>query len=448
MQRELLEQHSRNPIFSDVVYVSGISGERIPGHRIVQASSSHFFAEMFSTNPDQKVFQLPRPIQPITQPYVFDKSLIPSDPTKDEKADENKPKDVAGANATNPPPANAPKPTDPKAIAPLKPGLPGNLLNKIKDDMVSLSERPPASLDPTRSILSLTYVLQQTEADKQTQQQNNPLSNQTPSENSKFSMLNRLSPPITQQNCLIFYTLACSLKLKALEEQLLEYISQYLLTPTSSCAIFLESSKFDIPDLKKHALEIISQNFNDVIGQVNQKKYLLRLSYDYFKELVSKNDLWIDSEDKILDLVLDYIKEREELGRRPEEIAAEELENARILAEQELAKATAAGTAGQPPKPVAVAPNTAAPGQPAPAGLVPVPEDSHKNFVDLEKEAKARLKRYKLNEKEKKELLLLLRFKFISHEKLLSTAKVKHKFFLKIFLINYIKLINFFYRWI
>jgi hypothetical protein len=93
----------------------------------------------------------------------------------------------------------------------------------------------------------------------------------------------------------------------------MEYISQFLLTPTSSCALFLESSKFDIPDLKEHALEIIAQNFNDIVSQSSQKKYLLRLSFEYFKELVSRDDLWTDSEDKILDLVIDYMKQREGL---------------------------------------------------------------------------------------------------------------------------------------
>jgi hypothetical protein len=159
MQRELLEQHSRNPVFSDVTFVSGISGERIPGHRIVQASSSHYFAELFSKNPDQKVFQLPRPIQPITQPYVFDKNLIPQDPTKDEK-----PEDAPAPEAEKEAAAGDEKKEEKVNAASLlglgKAGLKDK--KKEQDDMKGLSERPPATLDPTRSILSLTYVLPKT----------------------------------------------------------------------------------------------------------------------------------------------------------------------------------------------------------------------------------------------------------------------------------------------
>jgi hypothetical protein len=43
---------------------------------------------------------------------------------------------------------------------------------------------------------------------------------------------------------------------------------------------------------------------------------------------------------------------------------------------------------------------------------------------DFEKEAKLKIQRFKLNEDQKKELLLLLRFNYISHEKILSASKV------------------------
>lgn len=54
----------------------------------------------------------------------------------------------------------------------------------------------------------------------------------------------------------------------------------------------------------------------------------------------------------------------------------------------------------------------------------PAEEEAHKNLIDLEEEASLRLKRFNLNDKEKKDLLLLLRFKFITHEKLLQASKV------------------------
>lgn len=418
MQRELLEQHSRNPVFSDVTFVSGISGERIPGHRIIQASSSHYFAELFSQNPDKKVFQLPRPIQPITQPYVFDKSLIPQDPTKDEKQ-EDAPVEEAKPDA----PAEDKKEEKVNAAKLLGLGRGKIAAKKESDDMKGLSERPPATLDPTRSILSLTYVLQKTDENTE-EEQPNPLGNQNNQESGKFSLLSRLSPPITPQNCLIFYTLASSLKLKQLEGQLLEYISQYLLTPTSSCALFLESSKFDIPDLMQHALEIISQNFSQVLDQNSQKRYLLRLSYDYFKELVSRDDLWIDSEDKILDLVIDYMKEREGLQRRIEDIQGDKKKDGKAIlqalaggvkdnAEEKIEEEKKEEEAKNPP--------TKVQGE---GDEQKEEEETHKNLTDLEKEAGKRMKRFKLNDKEKKELLLLLRYKFISHERLLTASKV------------------------
>ena len=422
MQRELLEQHSRNPVFSDVTFVSGISGERIPGHRIIQASSSHYFAELFSSNPEKKVFQLPRPIQPITQPYVFDKSLIPQDPTKDEKPeDAPAPEGEKDAAPAEDEPKKETKVNAAKLLG-LGRGKAADAKKK-DDDMNTLSERPPATLDPTRSILSLTYVLQKTQEQTENEVQDplNPTSNSN--EQNKFSLLSRLSPPITPQNCLIFYTLASSLKLKALEEQLLEYISQYLLTPTSSCALYLESSKFNIPDLKTHALEIIAQNFNDILGQNKQKRYLLRLSYDYFKELVSRDDLWIDSEDKILDLVIDYMKEREVLQRRIEDIKGDQKKDGKAILQ-----ALAGGVKENAEEKIEEEKKEEEEKKPEPVkgegDEQKEEEETHKNLIDLEKEAGKRMKRFKLNNKEKKDLLLLLRYKFISHERLLSASKV------------------------
>lgn len=188
--------------------------------------------------------------------------------------------------------------------------------------MKNLSDKPPATLDPTRSILSLNYILQTNDSPESAQF--NPLAPPKTAESNKFSILGRLSPPITPQNCLIFYTVASSLKMRVLEQLLLEYINQYLLTPTSSCAIYLESSKFAIPELRDHALEIISQNFGKIYIDEQQKKYLLRLNFEYFKNLISRNDLWVDSEDKILDLVIAYMKEREPLQRRLEDIKGDE----------------------------------------------------------------------------------------------------------------------------
>jgi hypothetical protein len=105
---------------------------------------------------------LPRPIQPITQPYVFDKSLIPQDPTKDEKP-EDAPAPEGEKDAA--PAEDEPK-KETKVNAAKLLGLGRGKAAEAKkkdDDMNTLSERPPATLDPTRSILSLTYVLQKTQ---------------------------------------------------------------------------------------------------------------------------------------------------------------------------------------------------------------------------------------------------------------------------------------------
>lgn len=429
MQRELLEQHSRNPAFSDVTFVSGISGERIPGHRIIQASSSQYFAELFSKNPEKKVFQLPRPIEPITQPYVFDKSLIPQELTEEQKPEKAPEAEGENEEAPQDEPTEENKKEEKVNAAKLLGIGVGKLVKSEKDDMKGLNERPPATLDPTRSILSLTYILPKTQEQEVQDAQNNPLAQNNSGEQNKFQLLNRLSPPITPQNCLIFYSLARSLTLKTLENQLLEYISQYLLTPTSSCALYLESSKFDIPGLKAHALEIITNNFNDLLNSDRQKKYLLRLSYDYFKELISRDDLWIDSEDKILDLVIDYMKEREVLQRRLEDIkeVKKNNEKAPINAEQDEGAQENAEDDNEEENEDTEGENEDKPVEgegDEPKEEPKVEEETHKNFMDLEKEASKRMKRFKLSEKEKKDLLLLLRYKFISHERLLTASKV------------------------
>jgi hypothetical protein len=46
---------------------------------------------------------------------------------------------------------------------------------------------------------------------------------------------------------------------------------------------------------------------------------------------VSRNDLWIDSEDKILDLVIDYMKQREGLQRRIEDIDGDQKKDGKAI---------------------------------------------------------------------------------------------------------------------
>jgi hypothetical protein len=67
-----LQNYALSPTFSDITYISGVDKTQIPGHKIIQSSSSAYLSQIFQKHPKIKQVQLPHPVLPMTQQLKAD----------------------------------------------------------------------------------------------------------------------------------------------------------------------------------------------------------------------------------------------------------------------------------------------------------------------------------------------------------------------------------------
>ena len=138
-----------------------------------------------------------------------------------------------------------------------------------------------------------------------------------------------------RDNCLTFYSLAQSMKMPIVEKIIVDYISENLLNPETAAQYYLESSKFEDGEWGSESLNLISQNFDKIIQNREDYDRILRLPLSAFQKLLKREDVFIDNEDPFMDLVMKYIKMREDKPEHPDVVKArEEEEEAKKEAEE------------------------------------------------------------------------------------------------------------------
>ena len=126
---------------------------------------------------------------------------------------------------------------------------------------------------------------------------------------------------ITQNNCFTFLELAHCLQIKSLCINLEKIIIQKFLNNENIFKISEECHNFELDDLLKECSKKIKENLGNI---QNNKKELVELKYNSFKDIVSSDELDVEQEKDVADLVIEYIKSRRSI---PEEKKEENKEN-------------------------------------------------------------------------------------------------------------------------
>ena len=83
-----------------------------------------------------------------------------------------------------------------------------------------------------------------------------------------------------------------------------------------------ESNNYELPELHKECSNKIKRNIGNV---TNKSKELTELKYDTFKDIISADEIDLESEKDIADLVIEYIKSRREIPEEKQNIEIKEV---------------------------------------------------------------------------------------------------------------------------
>lgn len=217
-------------------------------------------------------------------------------------------------------------------------------------------------------------------------------------------------------NCFIYYGICKVLKLESLKTVILHHITDQLLNMTNSSKFLLESVRHETTELSDTCRKLISQNMKELISNQSLQSDLLKLPYPDFLQLVKKDDLIVDSEDSIFNLVIRYIDHREKFPQKTLNKTTEEESKVEVVA----------APGDQPQNPPAPAPVAAVNDPKAPEGLqinMPIVEIVNGNVLDMFQTALKRMEITPLTDQQKKDLLLQIRYRYMSHEMIMNESK-------------------------
>ena len=112
---------------------------------------------------------------------------------------------------------------------------------------------------------------------------------------------------ITQNNCFTLLELSHCLGIKSLNQNLEKLIIKHFLKDDNMIKISEESNNMELPELHKECSNKIKKNIGNV---TNKAKELTELKYDTFKDIISADEIDLESEKDIADLVIEYITGR------------------------------------------------------------------------------------------------------------------------------------------
>lgn len=224
MDLSTLQIYSLSEVFSDITYKTGIDESEIPGHKVIQSSSSEYLRKILKEKPNVKTINLPKPILPLTQ--------------------------------------------------------------ELK-------------ADPTAKLISFTYK--------------------------EANLQNLLDGGFGRDNCLTYYSIANSLKMTQTEKLILGYVNENLMNKDNAAQFYLEASKFGNEEWRDKALDLIAKNFDEIVKNKKDYDNILDLPFESFKSLIKREDLYVKSEDPLLEMVLRYVKEREECPVNPRDMEEKNL---------------------------------------------------------------------------------------------------------------------------
>ena len=218
---------------------------------------------------------------------------------------------------------------------------------------------------------------------------------------------------LSADNCFLYYSIADSLQFVPLKNAISEYIAMNVLNPSNLSSLLTESTKLEIPEVQDKCMTSLLQDFGRVINSKEQSDRLLRLPFQEFYTIITSDAMSVDSEDSIFDLVIKYIEMRETAPLIPADDS--KLPDPLKTPTEDPEAPTKDAPPVEPPKP-------ADPESKPPEDLIPV-LPMITDQLDFAKKAEEKMRISPLTVEQKKKLLLGLRFKFISHEKIMRESK-------------------------
>lgn len=211
---------------------------------------------------------------------------------------------------------------------------------------------------------------------------------------------------LSPENCFAYSSVAKSLQLKSMALHISDYIAHKVMDQSTLTSVLVEATKQEMPDIIEKCYSVMLQDFCSVLKNNEQRDNLLKLPFDKFLALVSRDDMVVDSEDTVFDLVIKYITFREQ-----------HLHEAEKDTKPEAPKITDPGAPpaeGEKPPQEKPAEN-----EPAPEAALAIPGDVFSPSMFAEE----MMKIMPLSDDQKKSLLLSLRYQYISHEKLMKESR-------------------------
>lgn len=214
---------------------------------------------------------------------------------------------------------------------------------------------------------------------------------------------------LTESNAFRFYSAAQLLDFTHCRTLLEEFIEQRNFIEDNYITCLYESIKFEQEEWVFKLIQLIATCFNTFIGeQGNSRERIVGLPFDHIKALLNRDDLQVENEDMVFNLVVDYLKFREGLNEKEIVLGSKKTEKEEVNKE----KGEEDNEENKEEKKEEE--------QKEEEQKEEVSEDDVEN---LEKKANLLLTNYKLSDIEKKELLNLVRLKFVSHGALINAVK-------------------------
>jgi hypothetical protein len=122
-----------------------------------------------------------------------------------------------------------------------------------------------------------------------------------------------IAEEITESNATFMLSQAFVLRADKLKTQVEEVIVKKLLNPANCTKFYLESMKFQSETIKKACEDILVVNFSEISKDEKGLQFLRDLPAEAFMSICAADNLYIQDEKLVVDLIVDYLKHREEL---------------------------------------------------------------------------------------------------------------------------------------
>ena len=228
---------------------------------------------------------------------------------------------------------------------------------------------------------------------------------------------------ITENNIFTVLSYAHCLGIKSLVQHLEQAIMKNVVNENNVTKVLNDAILYEMPQLKDVCLNMIKGTY----GKINEgeKKNILDFNFDMFKAMISSDDIEVANEKEICQLVEEYIKDRRALApveeKKPEEEKKEEEKKEEEKKEEEKKEGEEEKKEeekNEEPKKMETVPEEAKESEATLPNRNPTELfDSWKNHLTS---IKTYLQKKSLTPEQERELILCIRFSFLSHSDLVG----------------------------